>query len=82
LLGRSLRGQKPWAAHREHFYQRAVLGGATPPGVVWRTAAANAALVALALASTRYPLPALGGAVAVVATLIVQLQRLAHARVS
>jgi hypothetical protein len=58
------------------------LGGATPPGVVWRTATANAALIVLALASTRYPMAALGGAVAVVAVLIVQLQRLADARAS
>jgi hypothetical protein len=36
----------------------------------------------LALASTRYPVPALGGAVAVVAVLMVQLQRLADARAS
>jgi UDP-N-acetylmuramyl pentapeptide phosphotransferase/UDP-N-acetylglucosamine-1-phosphate transferase len=82
LLKRGLRGEKPWQAHREHFYQRAVLGGATPPGVVWRTAAANALLIALALASTRYPMPALGGAIAVVAVLIMQLQRLAEARAS
>src|SRR5262245_35504911 len=82
LFKRGIRGEKPWQPHREHFYQRAVLGGATPPGVVWRTVAANAALIALALASTRYPLPALAGAIAVVAVLIVQLQRLADARAS
>jgi UDP-N-acetylmuramyl pentapeptide phosphotransferase/UDP-N-acetylglucosamine-1-phosphate transferase len=81
LLKRGLRGEKPWQAHREHFYQRAVLGGATPPGVVWRTMAANAALIVLALASTGYPMAAVGGAVAVVAVLMVELQRLADARV-
>ena len=42
LLTRARRGEKPWQAHREHFYQRAVLGGATPAGVVWRVSAANA----------------------------------------
>ena len=55
LLKRGLRGEKPWQAHREHFYQRAVLGGVTPPGVVWRVAAANVALIALALASITPP---------------------------
>jgi UDP-N-acetylmuramyl pentapeptide phosphotransferase/UDP-N-acetylglucosamine-1-phosphate transferase len=81
LLKRGLRGEKPWQAHREHFYQRAVLGGATPPRVVWLTMAANAALIVLALASTGYPMAAVGGAVAVVAVLMVELQRLADARV-
>ena len=82
LSKRGLRGEKPWQAHREHFYQRAVLGGTTPPGVVWRVAAANAALIALALVSTRYPVPALAAAIAVVAVLLVHLQRLAGPRAS
>ena len=77
-----MRGEKPWQAHREHFYQRAVLGGATPPGVVWRVGAANAALIALALVSTRYPVLALAAAIAVVAVLLVHLQRLAGPRAS
>ena len=34
LLARACRGEKLWQAHRQHFYQRAVLGGATPSGVV------------------------------------------------
>ena len=75
LIRRGLRGEKPWQAHREHFYQRAVLGGATPPGVVWRVGAANAALIALALISARYPVPALAAATAVVAALLVHLQQ-------
>jgi UDP-N-acetylmuramyl pentapeptide phosphotransferase/UDP-N-acetylglucosamine-1-phosphate transferase len=82
LLKRWLRGEKPWQAHREHFYQRAVLGGITPPGVVWRVAAANVALIALALASITHPLPALGGAIAIVGVLLGHLQSLANARTS
>ena len=42
LLARARRGERLWQAHRQHFYQRAVLGGATPSGVVWRVGAANA----------------------------------------
>ena len=49
LLARARRGEKLWQAHRQHFYQRAVLGGATPSGVVWRVGATNAVLIVLAL---------------------------------
>jgi UDP-N-acetylmuramyl pentapeptide phosphotransferase/UDP-N-acetylglucosamine-1-phosphate transferase len=82
LAKRGLRRERLWKAHREHFYQRAVLGGATPPGVVLRVAAANAALVVLALASIHYPLSALAAAVAVVAVLLANLQGLAATRAS
>ena len=82
LAKRALRGEKPWKAHREHFYQRAVLGGATPPAVVWRVGIANAVLVALALASTRYPVASLGAAAVTVAVLLVNLRGLAAARAS
>ena len=82
LIKRGLRGEKPWQAHREHFYQRAVLAGTSPTGVVWRVGAANVTLAALALASTAYPVPALAGAIAVVAALLGHLQRLASARAS
>ena len=82
LIKRGLRGEKPWQAHREHFYQRAVLGGTPPAGVVWRVGAANVTLAALALASTAYPVLALAGAIAVVAALLGHLQRLAGARAS
>jgi len=78
LLRRALRGEKPWQAHREHFYQRAVLGGATPAGVAWRVGAANAAFLALALVSTARPLAALAGAALVLALLLAELARLAR----
>jgi UDP-N-acetylmuramyl pentapeptide phosphotransferase/UDP-N-acetylglucosamine-1-phosphate transferase len=77
LLARARRGETPWHPHREHFYQRAVLGGATPPGVVWRVSLANAALILLALASLAYPLAALIAAAGVVAGLMRRLGRLA-----
>jgi UDP-N-acetylmuramyl pentapeptide phosphotransferase/UDP-N-acetylglucosamine-1-phosphate transferase len=80
-LGRRLlRREKPWQAHRQHFYQRAVLGGATPAAVVVRTAAANAALIGLALVSIAWPAQALAGAAVVVAVLLAELQRLARGR--
>jgi len=61
LARRLLEGRKPWEAHRGHFYQRAVLGGASPAAVVWRVTAANVALLGLALLSLRHPLVALAG---------------------
>lgn len=82
LAKRVLAGRKPWEAHREHFYQRAVLGAATPAGVVWRVGVANAALLVLALLSLRYPAIALIGAVAVVTILLIDLEGLARRRAS
>jgi len=82
LLARAYRGEKPWQAHRQHFYQRAVLGGATPSGVVWRVGAANVTLALLAFVSTRYPLPALIAAGAIVAGLLGHLETLARRRPS
>ena len=80
LLLRAWRGEKPWEPHRQHFYQRAVLGGATPPAVVYRVGAVNTLLVTLALASVRYPLPAFAAAVALVGGLLAHLQQLADRR--
>jgi UDP-N-acetylmuramyl pentapeptide phosphotransferase/UDP-N-acetylglucosamine-1-phosphate transferase len=74
LAKRVLGGRKPWEAHRSHFYQRAVLGGAAPMAVVWRVNAANAGLVALAIISLRQPTIALLGAAAVVTVLLVDLE--------
>jgi UDP-N-acetylmuramyl pentapeptide phosphotransferase/UDP-N-acetylglucosamine-1-phosphate transferase len=80
LLKRLARGEKPWQPHRQHAYQRAVLGGTRPSAVVLRTAIANAALIALALVSLSYPFPALAGAAAVVAALLLNLESLARRR--
>jgi UDP-N-acetylmuramyl pentapeptide phosphotransferase/UDP-N-acetylglucosamine-1-phosphate transferase len=81
LLRRLARGEKPWQPHRQHAYQRAVLGGTPPSAVVLRTAIANAALVALAIASIWHPILALAGAAAVVTVLLLDLERLAGRRV-
>jgi UDP-N-acetylmuramyl pentapeptide phosphotransferase/UDP-N-acetylglucosamine-1-phosphate transferase len=81
LLKRLTRGEKPWQPHRQHAYQRAVLGGTPPSAVVLRTAIANAALVVLALVSIRHPILALAGAAAVVTGLLLDLERLAGRRV-
>lgn len=78
LARRLLRGERPWRPHRQHFYQRAVLAGRTTPAVVLRVCVANAALVSLALLSIRHPAPALAGAAAIVAALLVNLERLAR----
>jgi UDP-N-acetylmuramyl pentapeptide phosphotransferase/UDP-N-acetylglucosamine-1-phosphate transferase len=80
LLRRGLNGKKPWQAHREHFYQRAVLGGTTPAGVVWRVGAANLARFMLALLSLYAPVLALCAAAASVAILLTHLQGLARRR--
>jgi len=80
LLARVRRGERPWQAHRQHFYQRAVLGGTTPSGVAWRVGAANTALVALALFSVRQPLPALVAAAGLVWALLQHLEHLARRR--
>jgi UDP-N-acetylmuramyl pentapeptide phosphotransferase/UDP-N-acetylglucosamine-1-phosphate transferase len=82
LCKRALRGETPWQAHRQHSYQRAVLGGATPAAVVWRAAVANVALICLALVSVAFPVPALAAAAGVVAVLLAHLESLARQRAS
>jgi UDP-N-acetylmuramyl pentapeptide phosphotransferase/UDP-N-acetylglucosamine-1-phosphate transferase len=77
LLKRIARGERPWQPHRQHAYQRAVLGGTRPSAVVLRTAIANAALVALAVVSIDHPLWGLAGAAGVVGALLWNLERLA-----
>jgi UDP-N-acetylmuramyl pentapeptide phosphotransferase/UDP-N-acetylglucosamine-1-phosphate transferase len=75
LLRRLLGGRSPWRPHREHFYQRAVLAGRTPAAVAWRVNAVNVLLIALALASIRYPAWAVAMAFVAVAALLVGLHR-------
>ena len=78
LVRRLRRGEKPWQAHREHFYQRAVLGGTTPPVVVRRIGAVNVLLIALAVLSLHFPAAALTAAVTAVTALLFHLERLAR----
>jgi UDP-N-acetylmuramyl pentapeptide phosphotransferase/UDP-N-acetylglucosamine-1-phosphate transferase len=55
LLRRLFRGEKFWAAHRSHYYQRATDNGFTVIGVVREVFALNAGLAVLAIASTTTP---------------------------
>jgi UDP-N-acetylmuramyl pentapeptide phosphotransferase/UDP-N-acetylglucosamine-1-phosphate transferase len=48
LARRVARGESPARAHREHFYQRAVIGGSSHASVCVRIAAVNACLASLA----------------------------------
>ena len=77
LFKRLLRGEKVWRAHRQHFYQRAVQGGATPPQVVCRTLLAHLALIALAVLARTLPGVAIIGAVVVVVLLLAHFSELA-----
>lgn len=49
LARRALRGAKIWHAHREHFYQRAILGGASHGQVTRGVLICNAVLIGCAL---------------------------------
>ena len=81
LLRRLARGELVWRAHREHFYQRAVQNGRSHAEVVIAVLAANAALIALALAAALgWTWPALAGAAIVVAALLWHLARPGKAR--
>jgi len=71
-----LRGEKVWQAHREHFYQRAVLAGLGHAAMVRRVIAANLVLIACAWAAENgYGIAGLGAACLVVAILLVVLAR-------
>ncbi|HEY1798427.1 MAG TPA: glycosyltransferase family 4 protein [Stellaceae bacterium] len=73
---RAVRGEKVWQAHRQHFYQRAVLAGLGHAAMVGRVIAANLALLACAWAAGNgYGIAGLGAACLVVAILLVVLAR-------
>jgi len=57
MLRRLLAGEKIWAAHRSHFYQRATDNGFTVLGVVGNVFRLNLGLAALAIASTQMQSP-------------------------
>lgn len=59
LIRRAMRHEQLFRAHRQHFYQQAVQGGATHARVARLILVANAVLVLLAWASALEPLPAL-----------------------
>lgn len=55
LVRRLVRGERPWQAHRDHFYQLAVRRGYAHAEVTGRVALLNVTLVGLAGAAVRYP---------------------------
>jgi UDP-N-acetylmuramyl pentapeptide phosphotransferase/UDP-N-acetylglucosamine-1-phosphate transferase len=80
LVGRGARGAKIWQAHREHFYQRAVQGGASHARVAGQVLACNGFLVLLAAVATgAWTWPAVAAAVVAVAVLLGVLERRAGA---
>lgn len=71
LCRRALRGEKIWRGHREHFYQKALLRGASHGWVSGNVLLHNIALMILALASTALGLwLSLSGGILVVAALL------------
>jgi Fuc2NAc and GlcNAc transferase len=78
LLRRAIRGDRWYAPHRLHAYQRAVQGGWSHAGVTGTVLGLNAVLGAMAWRVTREPgllLPMLGAAGVLLAALYVLLER-------
>ncbi len=76
LIKRGAHGAKVWRAHREHFYQRAVQGGASHGRVAAQVLACNAVLIVLAVAAARGLVwPALLMSAVAVAALLAMLER-------
>ena len=76
LAKRGARGAKIWRAHHEHFYQRAVQGGASHGRVAAQVLACNVILVILAGGATHgYVWPALAVGALCVASLLAMLER-------
>ncbi|MDR3441062.1 glycosyltransferase family 4 protein [Telmatospirillum sp.] len=73
---RAWRGEHLLQPHRQHFYQRAVRGGASHAAVSGIILGADVLLVALALLGRTDPLPGLAGAVLTVILLLAYLNRL------
>ncbi|MEQ8505373.1 MAG: glycosyltransferase family 4 protein [Rhodospirillales bacterium] len=76
MVRRGLRGEAVWRAHREHFYQRAVVSGLSHAQVTLRISAANGGLIVLAvLAASGHSPWALAGAAALVLGLLFLLSK-------
>ncbi len=76
LLRRARRGEKLWQAHRQHFYQLALSGGASHAQVVRLILATDVLLVLLALWANIHPWLATILAAIVVADLLARLGRM------
>ena len=76
LIKRGARGARVWRAHREHFYQRAVQGGASHGRVAAQVLTCNAVLIVLAVLAARGSVwPALLIGAVAVAALLAMLER-------
>jgi UDP-N-acetylmuramyl pentapeptide phosphotransferase/UDP-N-acetylglucosamine-1-phosphate transferase len=76
LARRSLRGERVWQAHREHFYQQAVRRGLSHAAVVKRVIAADLVLIGCSWASENgWTATALATSAATVAILLTALAR-------
>ncbi len=75
LVRRALRGERVWQAHRQHFYQRAVLAGRSHAAVSLSVYLAGLVLIALAAASLHFPIPALAVAIALASAFCLWLPR-------
>jgi len=73
---RALRGEKIWQAHRQHFYQRAVQGGASHARVALLVLLSNVALIEAARWSQVSAWQGLGAGAAMTAVLLFVLHRL------
>ncbi len=76
LVKRAVQGEPLWQAHRQHFYQRAVQGGASHAKVARLVAGADLCLIGIAWLAESRPLVALPIALLVVAGLLAWLFRL------
>jgi UDP-N-acetylmuramyl pentapeptide phosphotransferase/UDP-N-acetylglucosamine-1-phosphate transferase len=70
LIRRTLRGERIWQAHAQHFYQRAVQDGLSHAQVSLAILAADLVLIGLAMTALAHPLPSLAAAALVVAALL------------
>lgn len=76
MARRLLQGHKPWEAHRDHFYQRAVRRGSGHASVSLRIAGLNLVLIVCALASLKgYPVWGTAVAAVCVAAVLVSFNR-------
>lgn len=75
---RTLRGEKVWRPHRDHFYQRAAAASLGHRAMAGLVAGTGAVLVGLAvLAGAGFPGAALLAAASLVAGVLVRLERVA-----
>jgi hypothetical protein len=69
-----LQGKKPWQAHRDHYYQRAVASGLSHAAVAGSVGLANAGLIVLAaMATAGREIVSIAGACVVVGSLLIFL---------